>query len=636
MEAQLKEILKKYWGFEHFRSLQEEIITSILEDNDTLAVLPTGGGKSLCFQVPAMIKEGICIVITPLIALMKDQVQHLKQKGIPALSLYSGMGYKEVKKTLQNAAYGNYKFLYVSPERLESSLFLEHLPGLPINLIAVDEAHCVSQWGYDFRPPYLRIANIREYFPGVPILALTASATIAVQDDIIEKLEFRKGFSRFQKSFDRPELSYSVFNVPSKQTKLLEIIKNVEGSGIVYCKSRKRTQEVAELLKQKGVQADYYHAGLPGPVRSAKQEAWVNDNMRIMVCTNAFGMGIDKGAVRLVVHYDMPDALENYYQEAGRAGRDGKKAYAVLLHNDPEIKSLKEQAEIKYPDTEEVRSVYKAIVNYLQVPAGSGEGEYYDFEISDFANKFKLNAFNATYSLKILEQEDIIAYNEQVFIPSTVMMVAEKEDIEEFQRFHPQLDTLIKGLLRSYGGLFDFPTTINEYELAKFINSNVVFVKQGLDLLDKASIIEYQPQKDKPQIQFLKERVRTEDLQLNQKNIAKRKAAFEGRVDTIVSYALNKETCRSIIIGNYFGDTKIGKCGVCDNCLEEKNDILSREEFDDILAVVLTNLALKPHDPVILLQKMHPHKKEHIWKVINYLQDEKRIMVTKEGMLARK
>ena len=326
--------IKKYWGYDAFRSLQEDIISSVLDGKDTLALMPTGGGKSICFQVPAMMKEGLCLVISPLIALMKDQVESLKKKNIPALSIYSGMSFFEVKRTLENAVHGNFKFLYVSPERLETNLFLEYLPGMHINLIAVDEAHCVSQWGYDFRPPYLRIAVLREHLPDTLILALTASATKEVQDDICDKLAFKNDHKRFQKSFERPNLSYSVFNVAAKQNKLLEICKNVKGSGIVYCKSRKRTKEVAELLAMNGIVSDFYHAGLTNAVRTAKQESWIKNETRIIACTNAFGMGIDKSDVRTVVHYDVPDALENYYQEAGRAGRDEKKAYAVLLFHD--------------------------------------------------------------------------------------------------------------------------------------------------------------------------------------------------------------------------------------------------------------------------------------------------------------
>jgi len=345
----IHEILKEYWGYDTFRPLQEDIINAVLQGNDTLALLPTGGGKSICFQVPALAKDGLCLVISPLIALMKDQVQNLKNKGIPALSIFSGMSFLEVKKTLQNAVHGNYKFLYVSPERLETNLFLEYLPAMNINLLAVDEAHCISQWGYDFRPPYIRIAQLREYLQQTPILALTASATVNVQNDICEKLIFSKKQQRFQQSFERANLSYSVFNVAGKQNKLLEILNNVKGSAIVYCKSRRHTKDIADLLLLNKINASYYHAGLTTEERNKRQEDWINNTTRVMACTNAFGMGIDKPNVRVVIHYDVPDCLENYYQEAGRAGRDGKRAYAVLLYNNKELEDLKLQSSIRYP-----------------------------------------------------------------------------------------------------------------------------------------------------------------------------------------------------------------------------------------------------------------------------------------------
>ena len=366
--SSIHSIVKEYWGYDTFRPLQAEIITAVLEGKDVLALLPTGGGKSICFQVPTLAKDGICLVISPLIALIKDQVENLKNKGINALAIYSGMPFLEIKKTLQNAAYGNYKFLYVSPERLETALFLDYLPALNINLIAVDEAHCISQWGYDFRPAYLNIAKIREQIPTVPVLALTASATKNVQEDICEKLLFTNAAQSFQQSFARPNLSYSVFNVASKQTKLLTILKNVSGSGIVYCKSRKHTKEIADLLKLHALNADFYHAGLSNDERNTKQENWIKNKTRIICCTNAFGMGIDKPDVRIVVHYDVPDCLENYYQEAGRCGRDGKRAYAVLLYNDKEITTLLQQPTIKFPDEDTVKNVYIHLMNHLQVP----------------------------------------------------------------------------------------------------------------------------------------------------------------------------------------------------------------------------------------------------------------------------
>ncbi len=628
------DILKKYWGYDIFRPLQEDIISSVLDGKDTLALLPTGGGKSICFQVPALVKEGLCLVISPLIALMKDQVESLKKKNIPALSIYSGMSFFEVKRTLENAVHGNFKFLYVSPERLETNLFLEYLPGMHINLIAVDEAHCVSQWGYDFRPPYLRIAVLREHLPDTLILALTASATKEVQDDICDKLAFKNDHKRFQKSFERPNLSYSVFSPSSKQNKLIEIFKNVQGSGIVYCKSRKRTKEIAELLKMNNINSDYYHAGLTNTERTTKQESWIKNETRIIACTNAFGMGIDKSNVRTVVHYDVPDALESYYQEAGRAGRDEKKAYAVLLFHQNELDDLEKQSAIRYPPFEEVKNVYKALVNYLQLPSGSGEGIYFDFDINDFVKKFNLNIYTVNYSLKVLEQEEFISYNEQIFLPSTVMFTCDKNHLQEFEKTYPDLETVIKGLLRSYEGIFDYPSSIYENQLAGFIKKDVAGLKSDLKKLQQFGVIEYHPQKDKPQIQFLRNRISTEDFTINQNNLSKRKIAFEKRLQAMIGYVKTK-ACRSKTIGNYFNDLAIKPCGICDNCINEKSIVVSKTEFENITMIIEKLTEKVPVHSNLLLKNLNTFKKEKVWKVLNYLQAENKISITGDGLVGK-
>ncbi len=630
-----EQILKQYWGYDSFRSLQKEIITSVLDGNDTLALLPTGGGKSICFQVPALAKDGLCLVISPLIALMKDQVESLKKKNIPALSIYSGMSFFEVKRTLENAVHGNFKFLYVSPERLETNLFLEYLPGMNINLIAVDEAHCVSQWGYDFRPPYLRIAAIREHLKDVPILALTASATKEVQEDICEKLAFKKDQQRFQKSFERPNLSYSVFTPSSKQNKLIEILKNVPGSGIVYCKSRKRTKEIAELLKMNNINADFYHAGLNNDARTKKQESWIKNETRIIACTNAFGMGIDKSNVRTVVHYDVPDALESYYQEAGRAGRDEKKAYAVLLFHESELGELEKQPAIRFPSFEEIKNVYRSLVNYLQLASGSGEGMYFDFDINDFVKKFELNIYTVNYSLKILEQEESILYNEQIFLPATVVFTCDKNHLTEFEKTHPELEAVIKGLLRSYEGIFDFPSSIYENQVAGFIKKDVSVLKADLKKLEQFGIIEYHPQKDKPQIQILKNRVNVDDFKINQQNLSKRKIAFEKRLQAMLTYVKTK-VCRSKMIGNYFNDLSIKQCGICDNCINEKGIIISKTEFESITSGIerLTETSAV-HSNLLLKNLASSFKKEQIWKVLNYLQSENKISISSDGNITK-
>jgi ATP-dependent DNA helicase RecQ len=630
------DILKKYWGYDTFRPLQNEIINSILTGHDTLALMPTGGGKSICFQVPAMMKEGLCLVISPLIALMKDQVANLTQKGIAALSIYSGMSYIEVIKTLKNAAYGNFKFLYVSPERLETELFLEYFPLLNINLVAVDEAHCVSQWGYDFRPPYLRIAVILNSLKNVPLLALTASAIIEVQNDICDKLNFKNKYNKFQQSFERSNLSYSLFNPSSKQNKLIEILKNVKGSGIVYCKSRKRTREIEELLNINGIKASHYHAGLSNDLRNTRQEEWINNKTRIMACTNAFGMGIDKADVRTVIHYDVPDALENYYQEAGRAGRDGKKAYAVLLFNSREIDDLKKQSSIRFPDMQTIKSVYASLVNYFQLPSGSGENLSFDFDINDFVKKFSLDAFTVNNVLKILEQEELINYSDQFFLPSTLVFTCEKAEMELFEKTYPQYDAIIKGLLRSYEGIFDYPSSINETHLSKFISIRKERVIADLIEIKKMGIIDYTPQKESPQIKFRRNRVNTSDLVINQKNVLKRKHAFEKRLQAIIEYIKGQHTCRSKMIATYFNDLNSKRCGICDNCLNEKNLSITKEEFEKIKEGIKNSISEKPASSKQLLHQMQEFKQNKILKILHFLQEENIVSITEDGFIRMK
>ena len=629
------EILKQYWHHDTFRPLQEDIINAVLEGKDTLALLPTGGGKSICFQVPALMKDGICLVISPLIALMKDQVQNLKNKGINALSIYSGMSFLEVKNTLQNAAYGNYKFLYVSPERLETNLFLDYLPNMNINLIAVDEAHCISQWGYDFRPPYQRIAQLREYLPNTPILALTASATIEVQNDICEKLQFGKNQQRFQQSFARPNLSYSIFNVPSKQNKLLEILNNVKGSAIVYCKSRRHTKDVADLLLMNKINASYYHAGLSNEERNKRQEDWITNKTRVMACTNAFGMGIDKPDVRVVVHYEVPDCLENYYQEAGRAGRDARRAYAVLLYNSKELADLQLQTNIRYPDREEIKKVYTAVMNHLQIAAGSGEGVSFDFDIGVFATAFKLNILTATYAIKTLEQESILSFNDIFFKPSTIVFTIDKDELVDFEKHNPELEPIIKGLLRSYEGIFDFAASINEAQLATFIQKKLPDVVWQLQKLHQLGVINYSHRKDKPQITLLQNRMYADSFVINLADYLKRKQNFDTRVQAITKYVQQTIRCRSKMIAAYFNDKHVKPCGICDNCINQHDLVISTEEFEMIAAKIFEEITLSPLIPKELIKKLPGIKKEKFWKVADYLQAEKKIIISKSGAMEK-
>jgi ATP-dependent DNA helicase RecQ len=651
--SDIHKILKEYWGYDSFRPLQEDVIESILANKDTLALMPTGGGKSLCYQVPALAMEGLCLVISPLIALMKDQVENLRRKNITAFAIYSGMSRAEVINTLKVATNSNCKFLYVSPERLETNLFKEYLPGMNINLVAVDEAHCISQWGYDFRPPYLRIAALREELKDIPVMALTASATREVQDDICEKLQpphppradgFKSpksentnyGWIIFRQSFERKNLSYSVFKVDSKINKLIEILNKVQGSAIVYCKSRKRTKEIAELLQLQNIISDFYHAGLPQEERNKRQEDWIKNKTRVIVCTNAFGMGIDKPDVRSVIHADVPDCLENYYQEAGRAGRDGEKSFAVLLYDDNDITELEGLASIRYPSLDDIKNVYQSVANYLQIPAGTGEGNYFDFDINDFVKKFKLNTHTAIYSLKALEQDSWLSLNEQVFLPSKIKFTTTKEALYDFERSHPELEPAIKALLRGYEGIFDFPTSISEIVLIRLLKKDVEEIKKDLYQLHQYRVINYEPQKDSPQLYFPRNRARVEDLSVNMELYHKRKEKFVARVKNIIQYVSELVTCRSKMIGSYFGDNKLHNCKVCDNCLRQKKVHIDEKEFEKISNRIQTVLGPQPLPSKELMDQLGAIKKEKAWKVIEFLQAENKLEVDNAGWVRLK
>jgi ATP-dependent DNA helicase RecQ len=632
--ADLEYILKKYWGHEEFRPLQKEIIQSILDGQDTLAILPTGGGKSVCFQVPALAQEGICIVISPLIALMKDQVENLRKRDIPALLVHSGMKRTDLIQTLKNATHEYFKFLYVSPERLETSLFNEYLPALNVNLVAVDEAHCISQWGYDFRPSYLRIAELRKELPGVPVLALTASATEEVQNDICEKLEFNKQHI-FRQSFERKNLSYSVFKVDSKLTKLVDIVTKVQGSAIVYCRTRKRTNEIVKLLQMHGVSCSNYHAGLKQEERNLRQKEWVDGKVRVIVCTNAFGMGIDKADVRLVVHVDIPDCLENYYQEAGRAGRDAKKAYAVLLYDEKDIQELNDMHSVRFPTMEQIRKVYAALTNFLQIPAYTGEYRSFTFRFDEFIKNFMLNSSEALYSLKALETDGWIDFNEKSFSPATLVFTTSKRELAEFEMHYPEHEPLLTTILRSYGGVFDFPAFVSEKLLAKLMKKHEDDIKQQLKIITSFAIISYTPQNEEPQIIFKKNRVPVDNLRINLGLYNKRKESFIRRVQTMIEYT-KAEGCRAGFINSYFGDKNTGDCGVCDHCLEKKGTHLSAEEFEKIARIISVHLAQKQQTAVDLINELKAIRKEKAWKVLEFLQAENKVGADSKGLLRLK
>jgi ATP-dependent DNA helicase RecQ len=627
----IQSILERYWGYNAFRPLQEDIIQSVLTGKDTLALLPTGGGKSICYQVPALAQEGICIVVSPLIALMKDQVENLKKRGIGALVIYSGMQRKDIIRTLENARQDYFKFLYVSPERLETSLFKEYLPALDVNLIAVDEAHCVSQWGYDFRPSYLKISALRDELPNIPLLAVTASATEAVQKDICDKLHFKQP-AIFRQSFERKNLSYSVFQVYAKATKLVDILKKVQGSSIVYCKSRKRTSEVASLLQMHGLSASYYHAGLTQDERSKRQQEWIDNKTRIIVCTNAFGMGIDKPDVRTVIHIDAPDCLENYYQEAGRCGRDGKKAYAVLLYDGKDVEELENLHVNRYPPFETIKQVYDALGNFLQIPVHNGQDKSYNFRFEDFVRNFKLNTHQALYALQAMESDGWIEYNEKNFTPSTLGFTTSKEGLYAFYRDHPEFENVLTTLLRTYEGIFDFPVFISELLIAKILRVDEKEIRTTLQKVTTYGIVRYTPQNDAPQIVLRKNRVAAEDFQINLVTYNKRKEIFIQRVKTMLNY-LQQATCRSRFISQYFGDETASNCGICDTCLSRKRIDLSSKEFLQIANAIKAQLALKQVTADELLVTLPAIKKENAWKVLHFLQAEKKIAISASGLL---
>ncbi|MBW8686609.1 RecQ family ATP-dependent DNA helicase [Chitinophaga rhizophila] len=617
------DILRKYWGYAQFRPLQEDIIRAIISGKDTLALLPTGGGKSICFQVPALMKPGLCLVVTPLIALMKDQVANLQKRNIPAAAIYAGMYYQDVERLLEEARRGKYKFLYVSPERLQSNRFLEYCDGMPVNLLAIDEAHCISQWGYDFRPAYLEIAAIRNYFPAVPVLALTASATPEVQRDICSKLLLQEA-AVFTKSFTRANLSYSVIEEDNKPEKLTHILQRVSGSAIVYCRNRKRTREIADMLEQQGIPATYYHAGLTGEERTARQELWINNRIRVMACTNAFGMGIDKPDVRVVIHYDATDALEAYYQEAGRAGRDEQKAYAVLLYQQQELKEMLKALVLQFPETTEIREVYQCLVNYLQVPVGSAEGIYYDFDINDFVRKFNLNITVTYSSLRILEQEGILQLSESVFMPSRVEFIISKQTLYDFTEIQPAFDPIIQTLLRTYEGIFDTPVPVYEKQLARLLRKPELQVTEWLQQLHQRRIIKYSQRKEEPQLCFSQERVSAQHLRIDAGRIKARMQAYKARLDAMLDYVQNRDICRTQLLVRYFGEKNAQPCGSCDVCIEKKKTPLSAKTGESIATQLIAQLADQPEDWLTVRNRLPAIEEDALLEVMQFLIHEEK------------
>lgn len=624
-------ILRQYWSHPAFRPLQEDIIGAVLAGRDALALLPTGGGKSVCYQVPALCREGLCIVVSPLIALMKDQVHNLKQRNIPAAAVFSGMGRRELDIVFENACQGAYKLLYVSPERLLTELARERIKRMNVNLLAVDEAHCISQWGYDFRPPYLQIKDLRALLPGVPVLALTATATPPVVDDIQEKLGFRSR-NVFQQSFARTNLSYSVLYENKKHAKLLDILRNVPGTGIVYARSRGETKEIAEFLRQNRVSADLYHAGLPAHERSARQEAWLEGRTRVMVCTNAFGMGIDKPDVRTVVHLSLPDSLEAYFQEAGRGGRDGQKSFAVLLYTPADAHGLRYHLQVAFPALELVRRVYQALGSYTQLAVGAGAGESFDFDLNFFCAAYKLDHAPAHAALRLLEQEGWIALSDAAATPSRVHVEASRETLYDYQLRNRQADQVIKVLLRAYPGIHQDFVEISEPTVAKYAKLPVGVVQQTLQTAEKEGILAYEPRRESPQLTFVRERVTAENLGIDQEKFNFRKRNAEERVEEAIRYAETRR-CRGQLLLAYFGERDSPACGICDVCTGRNKSGLDDADFDNYARKITETLRREPLTFEQLLEAFALKRHEAVAKVLGYLVDERLVEQTKEGKL---
>jgi len=627
--SSIQQILTQYWGYTSFREKQEEIIRSVLDGQDTLALLPTGGGKSVCFQVPALAQEGLCLVISPLIALMQDQVSQLQKRGIKALAIHSGMSKRELDIGLDNAAYGDYKFLYVSPERLETELFQARLEKMNVNLIAVDEAHCISQWGYDFRPSYLKIVQLREQLPETPFLALTATATPKVVEDIQEKLAFRKK-RLIQKSFERKNLAYVVLQEENQEKRTLKVIDGVGGSGIIYVNSRRKTKEVAAFLREHRISAGFYHAGLSFAERSERQHAWIQNKLQVIVSTNAFGMGIDKPNVRFVIHLDLPASLEAYFQEAGRAGRDGKKAFAVLLNSPSMGIDLKQRISESFPEIKRIKNTYLALSNFLQIPINGGENQSFEFDIKAFMQRYNFRAKDCYYSLKFLEKEGYISLSEGFSESSKLHIAVGKEDLYKFQVAEPEYDYFIKTLLRTYGGLFDHFVEINEGQLAKNLKIDPKKVVAKLKRLNELEILHYEAKSSKPRITYLTPRKEQAAIRISKENYHERKKTAFEKLEAVLYYAQSQDRCRSQILLEYFGEKESRRCGICDVCLEKNKLELNDMEFNEIESQLQNILAEKALLLPQIMQKMKGYKEEKVIKVMEFLLDNGKMKMKKQ------
>lgn len=622
-----KEILIKYWGHTSFRPMQEEIIQAALEKKDTLALLPTGGGKSVCFQVPTLMQDGICIVISPLISLMKDQVEHLKSKGIKSVAITSALSKDEVDVALNNCIYGDYKFLYLSPERLKNKSVQERIKQMNVNLITVDEAHCIAEWGYDFRPSYLHIAEIRGLLPDVPILALTATATSDIVDDIQEKLFFREK-QLLQSSFVRENLSYVVINTEQKKQKLVKILNHFKSSAIVYVGSRKQTKEITTLLRNNNISSDFYHAGLDMDVRNQKQQRWMHNQTRVMVATNAFGMGIDKENVRIVVHLNTPSSMEAYFQEAGRAGRDGNLAYAILLTNKSDRIDMTKFMLSQYPSVQEIKYCYQKIADYFHIAVDSAEGESFEFNINDFCDKYQLTAFKTYNTLKYLEREEYIKLTDAVHTPSKIHLTIDNAELYRFQVANAHYDGFIKLLLRSYSGLFDNYVTINEITLAQRFNTSSEKIISLLEKLQQLEILNYLPRSNAPKLIFTKNRAEASSLQISEEILAERKELKRQKIAAVINYSENNIVCRTQQLLSYFGEERIYKCGKCDVCVECNKIELSETEFEKIQIAIKELVEKNVLSAIEITNHLSHLREEKILKVLKWLSDNEQVKLT--------
>lgn len=628
-----RDILLKHWGYPSFRPLQEDIVDSVIEGKDTLALLPTGGGKSICFQVPAMAMDGTCIVITPLISLMKDQVMHLKKIGISAAAVFSGMHNSEIEATYNQAAFGMLKFLYVSPERLMTNTFIEALKKMKVNLLAVDESHCISQWGYDFRPPYLKIAEIRKYIPDTPVMALTATATPKVVEDIQYRLGFKKN-NVFQTSYERKNVTYNVIHEADKFGIMYRLFKKMEnGSGIVYVRSRKRTKIISEWLQSTGISASFYHAGLDAKTRDYRQQLWMDGKIKVIVATNAFGMGIDKPDVRLVVHLDLPDSLEAYFQEAGRAGRDLQPSETFLLVADTDINKLRENLNSSYPELSKIKVIYDALGNFLQIPIGAGENQTYEFNINEFASCYNFPLLETFNAIQLIEREGYISVSEALNTPSKIHIKASREDLYRFQIEYKEFDSLIKYMLRNLPGILSDFVNIREETISQKIQVSTDRIELMLRKLDRLNFLTYIPRNDKPQIQFMTERLDTKYFSLSDEVYRNRKEDAENRIEAVIDFVNNSNDCRSVQLLKYFGENIKKRCGKCDVCSSRNKTNVSNIEYQNISDDVISELREDSMPVYDVVNKIKNHHEAKVIEAIRWMLDNEIIEQNEKGEL---